>query len=180
MDDAEEFMAVYQREREGVIVFLTRRTLDAQLAAEMTAETLAIALREWVKLHGRSVEEQRAWLLTVARRQLSRYLRRLRVERRALERLGIEVPRMLEDDVARIEALAGVDELRGALTRELERLSAEQREAVRLRVVEERSYEEIAQTLGISEQAARARVSRGLRALGRALEPQRQLLEGSR
>jgi hypothetical protein len=39
-----------------------------------------------------SEEEVRAWLFTVARRQLSRYLRRARVERRAVQRLGIRVP----------------------------------------------------------------------------------------
>jgi RNA polymerase sigma factor (sigma-70 family) len=180
MDGAEEFMAVYEREREAVMVFLVRRTLDVPVAADMTAETFALALRQWGQLHDRPDEAQRAWLFTVARRQLSRYLRRMRVERRALERLGIEAPAVSEDDVARIEALAGVGELRATLGRELARLSAEQREAVRLRIVEERSYEEVARALGISEQAARARVSRGLRTLARALEPHRGLLEASR
>jgi RNA polymerase sigma-70 factor (ECF subfamily) len=52
---------------------------------------------------------------------------------------------------------------------ELGRLSDEQREALQLRVVEETPYEEVARRLGVSEQAARARVSRGLRTLQRAL-----------
>ena len=180
MDDADDFMTVYQRERETVMVFLARRTFDVPLAADMTAETFAHALRQWAQLRGRSDEEQRAWLFTVARRQLSRYRRRVRLERKAIERLGIEVPTVSSDDIARIEALAGVGELRAVLGRELALLSAEQREAVRLRIVEERSYEEVARSLGISEQAARARVSRGLRVLGRALGPHRELLEASR
>jgi RNA polymerase sigma-70 factor, ECF subfamily len=46
----------------------------------------------------------------------------------------------------------------------------EQGDALRLRVIDERSYPEIAETLGVSEQAARARVSRGLRRLADALE----------
>ena len=54
---------------------------------------------------------------------------------------------------------------------ELARLIDDQRDALRLRVVEERSYPEVADALGVSEQTARARVSRGLRALARALEP---------
>ncbi len=122
----------------------------------------------------------RAWLLTVARRQVSRYLRRARVERRAVERLGVGVPEIHEDDVAEIERRAGLAELREALGVELERLSVEQREALRLRVLEDRSYPEVAEVLGISEQAARARVSRGLRALARALEPMRAAQEASR
>jgi RNA polymerase sigma-70 factor (ECF subfamily) len=54
----------------------------------------------------------------------------------------------------------------------LARLSVEQRRALDLRIVQERSYAEVASDLGISELAARARVSRGLRALGRALDMQ--------
>jgi RNA polymerase sigma-70 factor (ECF subfamily) len=38
-------------------------------------------------------------------------------------------------------------------------------------VVEQRSYEEVARSLGITEATARARVSRGLRALATSLEP---------
>jgi RNA polymerase sigma-70 factor (ECF subfamily) len=56
------------------------------------------------------------------------------------------------------------------VTSALADLGAEQREAVRLRAVDELGYPAIARRLGISEQAARARVSRGLRALAAALD----------
>jgi RNA polymerase sigma-70 factor (ECF subfamily) len=165
MGDAEGFAAMYAREGEVVLVFLARRTMDAAIAADLTAETFAQAFRSWPRLRGRSEEEVRAWLFTVARRQVSRYLRRGRVERRAVQRLGIALPSLHEDDVALIDESAGLGELA--------RLSLEQREALRLRVVEERSYSEVALVLGVSEQAVRARVSRGLRALAGALEPYR-------
>ena len=90
-----------------------------------------------------------------------------------MQRLGILLPSLHEDDVAAIDERAGLGELRAALGVELARLSAEQREALRLRVVEERSYAEVALVLGVSEQAVRARVSRGLRALAGALEQYR-------
>ncbi|HEY0343830.1 MAG TPA: hypothetical protein VGC59_04245 [Solirubrobacteraceae bacterium] len=45
-----------------------------------------------------------------------------------------------------------------------------------MRVVDERAYPTIARQLAISEQAARARVSRGLRELARTLEPRRAAL----
>jgi hypothetical protein len=83
-------------------------------------------------------------LLTVARRQLSRYFRRAKVERRAIERLGISVPMIHEEDVAEIERRAGLVELRAALRVELARLSEQQRDALRLRIVEERPYPEVA------------------------------------
>src|ERR1019366_7879027 len=110
----------------------------------------------------------RAWLFTIARRQLSHYLRRGHTRRAAIQRLGISTPRVHEDDLAPIEEAAGLGEVRLGLNVELDRLSGEQREALQLRVVEEMPYEEVARRLGVSEDAARARVSRGLRALQRA------------
>jgi len=171
MDDAEAFAQLYRREGEAVLIFLTRRTWDGEVALELTAETFAIALRGWARLGALAQEQQRAWLFTVARRQLSRYLRRARVERRAIDRLGMQLPEMEQDDLQEIERRAGLPELRQTLARELQRLSGSQREALQLRIVEERSYEEVARQLGVSEQTARARVSRGLRALAAALEP---------
>jgi RNA polymerase sigma factor (sigma-70 family) len=175
-----DFAAMYAREGEVVLVYLARRTLDAAIAADLAAETFAQAFRAWPRLLGRPEEEVRAWLFTVARRQVSRYLRRGRVERRAVQRLGIRLPSLHEDDVAAIEERAGLGELRAALGVELARLSLEQREALRLRVVEDCSYAEVALALGISEQAARARVSRGLRTLAGALERYRGRGEVSR
>jgi RNA polymerase sigma-70 factor (ECF subfamily) len=49
-------------------------------------------------------------------------------------------------------------------------LSGRERDALRMRVIDQRSYPEIAETLGVSEQAARARVSRALPRLADALE----------
>ena len=76
---------------------------------------------------------------------------------------------MHEDDLVLIEDRAGLPGLRHKLSEQLARLSDEQRRALELRIVHERSYAEVAQDLGISEVAARARVSRGLRALGGTL-----------
>ncbi|HWW89169.1 MAG TPA: sigma-70 family RNA polymerase sigma factor [Solirubrobacteraceae bacterium] len=170
MADAGEFDDLYRRESEGVLVFFARRTLDAEAALDLTAETFASAYLGWGRLRGPSREERQAWLYTIARRRLSRYLRRGRVERRAMRRLGIQTPVAHEDDLALIEERAGLANMRAALTGELVRLSFEQRRALELRIVQERPYAEVARDLGISELAARARVSRGLRALGCALE----------
>ena len=55
---------------------------------------------------------------------------------------------------------------------ELAKLTSDQRDALELRVVQELPYHEVARRLGTTEATARARVSRGLRALGAALEPE--------
>ena len=171
MRDADAFAALYDREARTVLVFIARRTLDPELALDLTAETFAQAFRGRRAFRGGTAMEERAWLFTIARRQISHYHRRGTIERRALEALGATVPTVHEDDLREIEEAAGLDALRSTLGDELARLNADQRAALQLRVVEERSYPEVADALGVSEQTARARVSRGLRALARALEP---------
>jgi RNA polymerase sigma factor (sigma-70 family) len=171
MGAPEEFIAVYEREAESILVFFARRTWDAEVALDLTAETFAQVWRGWSGVRTGSAEEVRALLFTIARRQLGRYARRGRVERRALQRLRAVVPTLHEDDLIEVERAAGLAELRASLTIELAKLSSDQRDALQLRIVQELSYQEIAGRLGISQPTARARVSRGLRALADVLEP---------
>lgn len=166
----EGFVALYRREAELVLMFCTRRVMDAETALDLTAETFALAFRGRTSFRGTTRAEARAWLLTIARRQIARYLRRGTLDRRALRRLAIQTPALDPDQTEEIERRAGLDAIRAELGAELERLSDDQRAALRLRVVEQRSYEEVARALGITEATARARVSRGLRALAAGLE----------
>lgn len=152
-----------------MLLFLTRRTLDGEVALELTAETFAQAWRGWQRVRVDSREEMRAWLFTIARRQLGHYFRRGHAQRAAVRRLGIRTPSVHEEDLAAIEDAAGLSDVRLGLAAELAQLSDEQREALQLRVVEEMPYEEVARRLGVSEPAARARVSRALRSLQHSL-----------
>jgi len=96
--------------------------------------------------------------------------RRGHAERRALTRLQLERPPADADLLAEIERRAGLSALRLELAAALAQLSPAVRSAVQLRVVDELPYPDVAQRLGISEQAARARVSRGLAALAGLLD----------
>jgi RNA polymerase sigma-70 factor (ECF subfamily) len=109
-------------------------------------------------------------LFGIASHQFAGYVRRGQANRRLLRRLGVEVPAADDAERERILELAGLGSRRAIVAQELARLSAEQRDALRLRVVDELSYTVVAQRLGITEQAARMRVSRGLAALARALD----------
>lgn len=169
MADPEGFVPFYRDEAEAVLMFLTRRTLDGEVALELTAETFAQAWLGWPRVRTDSREEMRAWLFTIARRQLGRYLRRGRAQQSALRRLGLSTPVAHEDDLASIEEAAGIESVRADLAVELQQLSADQREALQLRVIEEMPYDEVAGRLGISEPTARARVSRALRSMQRSL-----------
>ena len=169
MADPDSFVAFYREEAEFVLLFLTRRTFDAEVALDLTAETFAQAWRGWPGVRTDSREEMRAWVLTIARRQLSHFLRKGRAQRTALRRLGISTPTAHEDDLVAIERAAGLEGARALLGDALEGLTSDQRDAVRMRVVDDLPYEEVARRLGVSEPTARARVSRGLRALQGAL-----------
>jgi RNA polymerase sigma factor (sigma-70 family) len=168
--DPQLFALFYRSQFYRVLAFMTRRVWDAEVALDLTAESFAQAYAARQRFRGRTPQEAEAWIFRIARRQLARYLRRGRLERRALTRLGIEVPHLDAERRERIEELAGLDSVRALLRRELEGLSTAQREALQLRIVDELSYAEVARHLEISEQAARLRVSRGLRALASALE----------
>lgn len=178
MAEPEEFVPFYRQEAAAVLTFFVRRVLDGEAAVELTAETFAQAWRGWGRVRTDSREEMRAWLFTIARRQLSRYLRRGKAQQTAVRRLGIRVPAVHEDDLTAIEQAAAIGQLRLSLGSALDDLSGDQRDALRLRVVEELPYDEVARHLGISEPAARARVSRGLRALQRSLASAAALSEG--
>ena len=163
------FAALYKRHHRGLLTFFVRRTFDPEMAVDLVGETFAQAVTGARRFRGRTEEEEAAFLYGIARHLLLRAWRTGRAERRALERLG--VPRMAVDDesFARIEELAGVGTMRALVAEQLRELSSEHREVLRLRVVEERDYADVAAALGVPEPTARARVSRALRALDRRL-----------
>jgi RNA polymerase sigma factor (sigma-70 family) len=175
---AEGFVDLYRRESPMLLTFCARRVLDAETALDLVAETFAQAFKGRAAFKGTTHEEARAWLLTIARRQIARYLHKGRLDRRLVERVGFHVGAMAPDEIAEVERRAGLPELRGTLGAELAKLSDDQREALRLRVVEELSYAQVARSLGVTEATARARVSRGLRAMGAALEPYNLVVNG--
>jgi RNA polymerase sigma-70 factor (ECF subfamily) len=156
--DPEAFTAFYRRHVDDVLGFLARRTGDPELAADLTAEVFATVLLQARRYRGER-GTPRVWLLSIAANKQRDGWRRAAAERRARRRLGVRDVAVDGDDIAYIEA-------RG---REVEallcELPEEQRSAVRGRVIDDRSYDELAAAAGVSSAAVRQRVSRGLTAL---------------
>jgi RNA polymerase sigma-70 factor (ECF subfamily) len=159
------FAGFYTQTAPKLLAFFARRTFDVDAAADLTAETFACAFEDRGRFRGSTDAEASGWLYAIAQHQLSRYTRRGAVERKALRRLGIQTPALAENDYARIVELAGLSELRQHVADAFASLPAAQHEALRLRILDERPYPDVAATLGVSEQTARARVSRALRLL---------------
>ena len=168
VEDPDAFGAFYDRFEEELLAFFMRATQRAELAADLTAEVFAAALAS-AGLFRAELGSARGWLFGIARHELADTWQRGRVEDRARRRLGLE-PISLTDD-----ALELIDELgarpSGTL-RLLEELPDDQRAAVKGRVLQERSYDELAHSLRCSQSVVRQRVSRGLRSLRQRLEAQ--------
>ena len=170
--DDQHLAAAYRRDARRLLIWLTRRTYDGQVAVDLVGETYARAWESRRRFRGDpdDAEAMAAWTFGIARHVLADALRRGRSERVAMQRLHVEPPQLAADEIARLEELAELGSLRATLAIALEDLSPEQRDAVRLRVIDELDYPAIARRLGISEEAVRARVSRGLRTLALSME----------
>ncbi len=164
------FVDLYRRIMPGLLACFVRRTLDAQVAADLTAETVAEVYASRGRFRDRGPGSALAWIYAIAAAKLSRYVRRQRVEDAARRRLGMAHLELSNDDIERIEALIDLEQIGRAVKSAFGSLHADQREALRLRVIEGRSYGETAAELGCSEDTARARVSRGLKRLAAQLD----------
>ena len=166
-DEAEAFAAFYRRYERPMLVYFLRRTHDPELAADLAAEVFAAALMSCRRFRpGRAPAS--AWLFAIAEHKLSHSRRRGTVEDRARKRLRMEPLTLEDEDLERIEQLGSEAGLVGLLGG----LPVEQREAVQARVLEERSYEQIAKEPQCSQSVVRKRVSRGLARLREQLGDQ--------
>lgn len=159
--DPDAFRTLYGRYGERLFRYFARRTGgDEDTALELTAETFS---RVWVmreRFEDRRDGSVAPWLFGIARNVLLMSVRRGEVERRTASRLGVLERLDVEAGVAVPEPgwAEGADEL-------LATLPLSQSDALRLRIIDELDYDEVAEALGTSRSAARVRVHRGLSAL---------------
>lgn len=166
--EPELFGVLFERHAEPMLAFFARRTLDAEAAAELVAETFAEAFSSRGRFRNVGVDGA-GWLYGIGRNLLSRYFRSGAVDARARRRLGMPERTVGDDDYERIEELIDFERVRAEVRDALAGLPDDQREAVTLRVVDGLAYTSVAQALGCTEPTARARVSRGLRRIAREL-----------
>ena len=82
--------------------FFYRRTRDADATSYLLAETFASAAIHRKHQHDLTLDNPE-WIRNIAKLELSRYFRRLRVEARNVERLGLTVPMMTEEEASDLE-----------------------------------------------------------------------------
>jgi RNA polymerase sigma factor (sigma-70 family) len=163
--DDSAFIALYERWAPELHAWFARRTSSSDTASELTAETFAEALRGLHGFRGRHAGSGAAWLMGIAHNLLRGWYRERRVADAARRRAGVPVRHYEWPDDDAVDARLTAGPLREDLLRALAALPGEQRDAVALRVLHERSYEEVALALGCTPATARQRVFRGLRSM---------------
>jgi RNA polymerase sigma factor (sigma-70 family) len=159
----------FYRQYEGpVMAYLRRRVASPELAADLTMEVFAAALTA-IHAERNPPDDAVGWLFGIARHKLVDARRRGHADDRARRRLGLEPVTLEDDELQRIDALA--DE--GTVLALLEALPAQQRDAIRARVLHDREYDDIAREARASSTVIRQRVSRGLRNLRSQLKESR-------
>ena len=163
--DPEAFHAVYRRHCMAIDAWLRKETGSPDVAAELTAETFAQAWFGLRRFKGTADGDAGRWLFGIARNLSRQYFRSNRVEASARSKLGIAASAPEPDAHDSITADMTAPELLAAVNL----LPVHERDALRLRVISQLPYREVAGRLDCTENAARLRVSRALRTLRSAL-----------
>jgi RNA polymerase sigma-70 factor (ECF subfamily) len=161
------FGVFYERHERAVLGFFGALTRRAEVSADLTAETFALALESAGNFDA-TIGSARMWLFGIARNVLSQSARRGRVESAARRRIGLDALVLRPEHVELISELIAA-EGDAIVERWLAELPTDQADALRARVLDEREYADIATDLRCSEAVVRQRVSRGLGRLRRRM-----------
>ena len=165
--DGEAFTVFYRRHLPATVAFLLRETHDREATADLTAEVFS-AIMLAARRYRPEKDTAAPWVLGIARNTLGASRRRRRVEDRARQRLGFEPVELDDSDLERTDHLAGQAGVRASEL--VQSLPDNERRAVTARIIDERSYGEIAAEVECSEMVVRKRVSRGLARLRQGIE----------
>jgi RNA polymerase sigma factor (sigma-70 family) len=163
--DPDAFREIYDRYAVWMRSWFLRQTGSESAALDLTAETFAQAWHASRRFKDMADGSAAPWLFGIARNLLRQYHKHNRIETAARERLGMPLAFADCEDYERVDDRIAAKALAPALRLAVRALPAEQRRALELRVVQQLPYEEVAGRLGCSQNAARLRVSRALRAL---------------
>src|SRR4051794_30532586 len=164
------FREFYDRYAAWMRSWFLRQTGSDSAALDLTAETFAQAWNAARRFRDLADGSGAPWLFGIARNLLRQYHKHNRIETAARERLGMPLAWADCEDYERVDDRIAAGSLAPRLAGAVSALPREQRRALELRVLEQLDYDEVAGRLGCSQNAARLRVSRALRALGLQLQ----------
>jgi DNA-directed RNA polymerase specialized sigma24 family protein len=151
--DPDAFAVFYKRHIGSVLNLVQPRARRRDDVGDLVAEVFATAL-VYRSRYEPARGSARAWLAGIALNKLADANRKGVVEARMCRRLGMLLPRLGADEMTLDDKAVW-----------LAPLAETERRAVEARVLQDKSYEQIADEHGVTAEAARKRVSRALTAL---------------
>lgn len=167
--DPDAFDELFRRHAARIDAWFRARIVDREVAADLVAETFAQALVSVTRFRGARTGSAAAWLNGIARNLLLQYYRRDRVASRARAKLAMLNETVAPDVTDAIDDAVDARTAAGKLAAAIVTLPDDQQLALQLRVLDRRSYDDVASLLGCTKTAARMKVSRGLRSLDAAI-----------
>lgn len=168
-DDPHAVDLLYRRHVDSVYAFAFRRCGDAELAADVTAETFAAAILA-AHTYRPDAAPVRGWLCGIARHKTVDAQRRNHAERRARERLGIRQPAAHHDDLDALEERLDALDRGRDIKRLVEDLPPGERQAVTAVIMGDLDPIDVAQQLDLTVPTLRKRLRRGVRRLADQME----------
>jgi RNA polymerase sigma factor (sigma-70 family) len=164
--DSRAFDALYERHSPTVYGFVCRMVKNTALAEDLLQTTFLSVLRSKDRYEpGMKVVP---WLVTIAANAARDSLRRQ-------QRHAVPVDDVSALDMGTVEQAPSDPGLRRKLEWALAALPAQQREAVVMHKVHGLSFDDIAESLGVTSTAARIRAHRGYERLRELLGPEEEL-----
>ena len=164
-DDPQAFREFYDRYAVWIRSWFMRHTGSEPASLDLTSETFAQAWHGCRRFRDLADGSGAPWLFGIARNLLRQYHKHNRIESAARARMGLPAAFAECEDYERVDDRSEASALAPLLRHAVRALPGEQRRALELRVVHGLPYEEVAGRLGCTQNAARLRVSRALRAL---------------
>ena len=150
------FGPLYERYFDAVFGFVLNKTMNYDLAGDLTSQTFVKAMHNIKKYEMRGVPFQ-FWLFRIALNEIRMLFRKNpSVEVSISEAKLDQVLASEEQDVSSDDKM----KKRVALVNALNKLTSEEVELIELRFFEERSFKEVAMLFSCSEEAAKKRVYR--------------------
>lgn len=170
--DTESLGAFFGRYEGSLLRFAGRLLGDSERAQDVVQDTFIQVARFPGKLLG--VESCHNWLLRVARNIGITYLRRDARARRHTEAAGALAAEGAQERAAATATAVEREEVRGRVRAEIERLKPRHRELLLLKVVEDKSYKEIAEITGLTVTNVGYLLHMAMKELTGRLQPQRE------
>jgi RNA polymerase sigma factor (sigma-70 family) len=162
--DSRAFGELYERHAVAIHGWLRGR-VGEPAATDLTGETFAAAWQSRRRFRTDRADSVAPWLYGIALNQYRSYQRLARVETTARARLGMQLTYASAIEIEDADDRLAAEQARRELQNALGDLTADQRRALQLRVIDDLRFSEIAAQMSTTEPTARMRVMRALRAM---------------